>query len=165
MLPCKDWSVHQRCLRAGKCLFLDIVCIFSLGRFRIVYTGASNSPSPRILSQANKLVFTITGFHSQESLTDFSLVQLIQVRIQSVRLLQACCSATTGKVSKQRRFEDMGKFGHWCIIMKTCSLINRFHLRAWSTPANTGVGLISKRNLKETPGKSWEVLVKSQGSD
>lgn len=71
----------------------------------------------------------------------------------------------TGKVSKQLRFEeDLGKFGHWCMIMKRCSLIDRFYPRTCITTANTGVGLIYKRNLKETPGKGWEALVQSQGS-
>lgn len=41
---------------------------------------------------------------------------------------------------------------------------DRFCPRACSTTANTSVGLIYKISLKETPGKGWGALVKTQGS-
>lgn len=67
----------------------------------------------------------------------------------------------TGKVSRQLRF---GKV--WALVFdyKEMFLIDGFYPRTCSTTANTNVGFSYKRSLKETPGRVWGVLVKSQSS-
>lgn len=67
-------------------MLASVSCLLiSLQRIWIVYTGAVNCHSPRILSPGNKLLSTITGFYSQERLIGFLTGTHAQVRVQSVK--------------------------------------------------------------------------------
>lgn len=109
---------------------------FYLWWFRMAYTGARNSPSLKILSQGNKpvknkLVFTITGFCSQEGLVAFSQLCLIESKSSlwsCTGLLFSHLRKVEPKTLERHMIYSIDRLPQWLISLSEIKPSNKWFL-------------------------------------